>query len=441
MPTLAHRAVTATYDASFTVSSLNVAAPSGTVSSDMEEMWVGTASIYPTAAPTVNALTGWTNQGNSGSLSFMAQGVNARLTLLTRTGTTVQTESVSISSNGLISIVRRSAQNPNSTGYFGQVSFGQLAAATTLVVPGITTVRNNSMVSWQINQLVAQTITPPGDLTERFDNASTGISIHDRIITSPSATGNKSFTVSSSAPCFYGVAEYYSANTYTLPADPKALTLAGQTVGLKKDWKLDAATKALTLAGQAVGLTHDWKLFPAPYALTLAGQNVSFKRDYNLTAATYALVLNGIPVDLIKSNGDVIMPTTTGALTLSGISVDLLKQSRLFCDTGSLNLSGISVNLLKQAKLLVNTGNLTLSGISVNLFKQSVLFANTGAFSIAGNPVNLSKQWKLATDVGSLILNGIPVSLVYSGTPVVPQHSYVWDSTWSDEWIVTFRSN
>lgn len=419
MPTLAHRDVTSMYDATFTVSSLNIAAPSGTVSSDMEEMWVGTASISPTAAPTVNALTGWTNRGNSGSLAFTAQGVNARLTLLTRTGSTVQTESVSISSNGLISIVRRSAQNPNSTGYFGQVSFGQLTAATTLVVPGITTVRNNSMVSWQINQLVAQTITPPGDLTERFDNASTGISIHDRIITSPSATGNKSFTVSSSAPCFYGVAEYYSANTYTLPTDPKALTLAGQ----------------------AVGLTHDWKLFPTPYALTLAGQNVSFKRDYNLTAATYALVLNGTPVDLIKSNGDVIMPTTTGALTLSGISVDLLKQSRLFCDTGSLNLSGIPVNLLKQAKLLANTGNLTLSGIPINLFKQSVLFTNTGIFAITGNPVNLSKQWKLSTDVGSLVLNGIPVSLIYSGTPVVSQHSYVWDSTWSDEWIVTFRSN
>ena len=229
---IAYRSISQAYDASFAVSSLNIAAPSGAVVGDGEELMVSIFTIAPTNPPLPQAITGWT-LNSSGSIDNLGAGViNIRTTNYTRNaGTAVATETVSTTggTNAGIACTRKAFTGQNPAGYFGQVNWGALTSAgTSLVVPSQTTTRDDSFVSYYVAQPNAQTITPPGTLTERVDNGSTGVSSHDAIQAVAGAVGTRTFTLAGSAQAQYGYAEYYSAKSlpFVRPRQPMAALLA-----------------------------------------------------------------------------------------------------------------------------------------------------------------------------------------------------------------------
>jgi len=398
MANIAFRACVQAYDASFSVSSLNIAAPTGTQSNDGEEMWVTIAALAPANPPLPSTPANWTSRGSSTTSLLGAGAINVRTTLFTRTrGTTVQTESVSTAGgvNALIAITRKSFSNTNAAEYFGQVNWGaQTSAGTSLVVPSQTTTRANSLVSYYIAQTTAQSVTPPGTLTERVDNASTGASSHDAIQVTAGAVGTRTFTLPSSAQAQYGYAEYYSDNAFSLVAATGSFTLAGQAAGLKVAHRLVADAGAFTLTGQAASIGKSYPLVAAAAAFVLTGQAATLRATRRLTAAS-------------------------GSFTLTGVAARLKVAYRLAAGTGSFVVAGQAAGLYRGYTLVAAAGAFTLTGEAAGLLHARVLAAATGTFSLTGQAATFRRALRLAAGTGAFTLTGQDAGLNVAGNIVL----------------------
>lgn len=225
MAVLGFRSQTNGGDNSLGVNNVNAGAPAGTESGDLQIIWVSCAVLAPGVAPSMTTPAGWTARGESSSLALAGAVINTRITLLTKiAGGSEGTENLATSggANAAIGFIRMSFQNPDSVTPFAQLSFigATGGPGTSAAVDGLTTGAGSAMISAFMTQGVAQSITPPGSMSERVDNTTFGISSADEIIPTAGSTGTRTFTLPTSADYLWGIAEFRSA-------PPRKLLLMG----------------------------------------------------------------------------------------------------------------------------------------------------------------------------------------------------------------------
>lgn len=214
MGNLAFRSQTSGNDSSFSASSINATLPAGTQAGDLQLIWISAGLIPPTAAPTIITPSGWTLAG-SAAQTIASAGVNIRIHLFYKiAGPAEGTVNLAISggANGAFGWGRLSYQNPDPVTQVPQVTFGQGTATTSAVVTGITTGAANAFLNTFLTQGVAQVATPPGSMTERIDNAAGGFEIAEELQAAAGASGNRTFTLPTSADYAWGFAELRSNN-------------------------------------------------------------------------------------------------------------------------------------------------------------------------------------------------------------------------------------
>jgi hypothetical protein len=392
MPDLAFRNATSAYDASLSASSIVSTLPAGTVAGDLMVIWSVAAALSPAAAPTIPTPSGWTLATGMPSTGAVAGGAaNARLYLFYKiAGGSEGSVTLSASANAILVAARLSYQNPNPTSFFGQVIPGSGGASNTAVVPGMTTVRANSLRMDFIVQGVAQGITPPGTMNERVDNATGGFSVHDAIIAAPGATGTRTYSQPSSADKLFSTAEFFSANVYSLIASTGSFALSGQAAGLKVARRLVAEAGVFTLTGQAAGIGKSYPLVAAAGAFVLTGQAATLRATRLLSAAP-------------------------GSFTLTGVAAWLKIAYRLAAGTGSFVVTGQAASLYRGYTLVAGAGAFTLTGQAAGLLHARVLAAATGSFSLTGQAATFRRALRLSAGPGAFTLTGLDAGLNVAG--------------------------
>lgn len=204
-------------DATLSSPTISVPAPM-TQEGDLEVLWISAGRLASAgAAPTITTPSGWTSRGSGGSVPVVGGAVNTRVHLFTRlapssNGAVVCDAGV----NAVFAYTRLSYPNPDAVTPFGQVTFGNGGPSTSAVLSALTTGRPKSLLSSFITQGAAQSITPPSDMVEREDNATSGCSSHDRIQPAAGSSGSKTFTLPSSTDFAWGFAEFYAEQGATL---------------------------------------------------------------------------------------------------------------------------------------------------------------------------------------------------------------------------------
>lgn len=182
----------------------------------MQRIWATAAALSPAAAPTFADVAGWTKTVSS-QFTLVGTVLNIRVHCFTKKATSADSNvTLNAGTNCAMGFVRSSYSNPDPNGFFGQVTFGEGGPGTSATVTGITAARTNSLLDAFLSQGAAQSATPPSGMTERVDNTTYGASQADVIQALSGATGNKVFTLPSSADYIWGFAEWYSNNVVTV---------------------------------------------------------------------------------------------------------------------------------------------------------------------------------------------------------------------------------
>ena len=252
MPLLTFRAATSAGSNTFAANNLPTTAPT-TVAGDLEVMWATVAALAPATPAAFTTPAGWNLGGSSSVFGLVGGALNIREYLYWRiapgTGSaaTLQT---SPSTNSAMGCVRLSYANPDASSPFVQVSFGALASSTSIVIPSLTTTTDRALTNIFISQGAAQSITPPGTMTERLDNATYGASSADEQRATAGATGTRTFTAPAAADSVWGYAEFRSASVH---ASTGALVGPGAVVsGSAARTRGHDSTGALTGPGSAI---------------------------------------------------------------------------------------------------------------------------------------------------------------------------------------------
>lgn len=201
------------HDADNTFSSSTDTATPPTVSvGDLEILWAAAGALAPAAAPTIATPSGWEYAGNGGSVPAVGGVVNTRVHLFYRISPdTGSNATLSTGVNCAFVWGRLSYSDPDPTHPLRQVVFGADAGGDTNIVLSSLNALVDSVLSGFITLGAAQNITPPGSMTERFDNATFGSSAADEVAASTGATGTRTFTLGSNADAAWGFAEFLGA--------------------------------------------------------------------------------------------------------------------------------------------------------------------------------------------------------------------------------------
>lgn len=407
-------------DASLSSPTISVPAPT-TQTGDLEVLWISAGRLASSgAAPTISTPSGWTARGNGGSVPVVGGAVNTRVHLFTRlapasNGAVVCNAGV----NAVFAYTRLSYSNANSATPFGQAIFGNGGPATSAVLSALTAGRARSLLSSFITQGAAQSITPPSDMVEREDNATSGVSSHDKLQPAAGSSGTKTFTLPSSADFAWGFAELYSAPfTGTLSKTLDALSLAAagtvasppitgtlsQTLGaliasaagtVRASAALSATLGALSASGAgAVRVTGQGAVTLQPLALAGVGQ----------VRAAGALA---------QTLGDLTLTSTgvVGSTPIVGTAAILL-QSLVAAASGQVRVSGGASATLAPATL-ASAGAVRASGALTSTLGALGLSASgsvrvAGAMATTLGPATLSASGVVGT---APITGGLTVTL------------------------------
>lgn len=345
MALLTFRAATNNADTSFSTNTIAATQPTGTVAGDLQILWATCSALAPAAAPTFSTPAGWTQRGVSSQFSLASGVLNIRVYLFTRhasgPGGTV---TLTASANGAFGVVRESYQNPDSAAPFGQVVFGSGGPDTAPVLSSLTTTKINALLGAFISQGVAQNCAPGSSgMTERVDNATTGISAYDVIQSSIGASGTKTLSLPGSADYVWGFAEFWSE----LPAS-RTITPTG----------------GVSLAGVADLISG--RVFVPSGGVVLSG---TAPMTFSNGAVSYTIVPSG-GVTLAGAGevsfGKVFQPS--GGVSLSGTVQPL--HGKQFNPSGGFSLTG--TNSFIRENTIVPTGGIVFSGTAPLIFNGNV---------------------------------------------------------------------
>src|SRR3990167_143378 len=231
MSGIVHRASSSVVNTTFAVASVSISAPTGTVQNDLGVIFYISFSVAPTAAPTHTTPSGWTVRGTK-TFAMGSGAYNVRLSVYdliegASPGNVTLTSSINSGHVG----IRESANNPNVTSWFEQISTGngETFSGTDAIVTGFTTSENNCFLIIWNTAGSAVTWTPPTDFTERIDTTSTEMSTF--LFVTAGATGNRTAVASASTDGLIVMVSYKSEPNRTLKLAGDG-GLVGQSKGL-----------------------------------------------------------------------------------------------------------------------------------------------------------------------------------------------------------------
>lgn len=223
---LAYRDSLSGGDSTFTVTNVNVAAPTVAIG-DLEIVWAAAAVLAPGTAPTISTPSGWNLGGTGASVPSAGGLVNTRAHLFWRispnTGAVVN---LNAGTTAVFVYVRLSYSGGPATTALRQVSFGSTGAATSIALPSLTA-NAGTMLSAFVSLGAAQTMTAPGSMTARQNNGTYGVNASDEQIAAAGATGTRTFTWSSSSESVGGIAEFRATHAATGALVGPGSTVAG----------------------------------------------------------------------------------------------------------------------------------------------------------------------------------------------------------------------
>lgn len=236
-------------DSTFTNSQITVPAPTVAVG-DLEVIWAAAAFFAPTAAPTLVTPAGWNAPpGGHGASTPSAGGVvNTRAHMFWRIAPdTGSSADLDAGAAAVFVWARASYSNPDPSDPLRQVVFGSNGSANSSVLSSLNAVLNSTLSSF-LSLGAAQTVTAPGSMTEREDNATFGVSVAEEQVSATAPTGTRTFTYSTATEAVWGFAEFQGP----LSASAVDLVIANAAHGHAAD--AVALTSATVLATD--GATH-----------------------------------------------------------------------------------------------------------------------------------------------------------------------------------------
>lgn len=192
-------------DATLGVSSINAPLPAGTAIGDLQIIIVSAGVLSPTAAPTVTTPTGWKLEG-SATASISSGALNIRIHVFSKVAT-LSEGTVNLATTGAVNAAfgfgRLSYQNIDGRTPVGTPIFGSGGSTTAPVIGSITTDSANDILVAFLSQGAAQAATPPGSMTERIDDGTSGFEVADELQAVAGASGTRTFTLPTAADYAY----------------------------------------------------------------------------------------------------------------------------------------------------------------------------------------------------------------------------------------------
>jgi hypothetical protein len=196
-----------------------------------------------------------------------------------------------------------------------------------------------------------------------------------------------------------------------LPIAAGDIELTGTAVDLVATRKIAAESKALTLSGQSVGLRRDSFVVSAGSgAVELAGTAVDLSAQRKISASSGAIAFSGTAVGF---KGKLVFHIDSGAIGADGQDVALFASRKVAAGTKAFALSGKPITLLSGRKVDAASGLLEITGtdVSLNLKQPKKLLINPAVLTVVGNDIDL-RYWLLSADSKPLLLSGSDVSLL-----------------------------
>lgn len=313
---LAYRDSLSGGDSTFTVTNVNVAAPTVAIG-DLEIVWAAAAVLAPGTAPTIATPAGWTSGGTGASVPSAGGQVNTRKHLFWRispnTGAVVN---LNAGTTAVFVYDRLSYSGGPATTALKQVVFGSTGAATSAVMSSLT-VNGGTMLSSSISLGAAQSLTAPAGMTARQNNATYGISAVDEQVAAAGATGTRTWTWASSSESVWGFAEFRPAHTST-----GALVGQGSTVvGSAARTRAHPSSGALIGQGSTVvGSAQRNSAHSSSGVLTGQGSTITGSANRTRDHASSG-VLTGQGSEIVGSAARTRAHASSGALTGQGSEV------------------------------------------------------------------------------------------------------------------------
>lgn len=203
------RSSTSNLDVGGAATSLALTNPSGLADGDGQYIWIGAFTVLG-GSPILTAPSGWNLMGTNSFLAWSGV-IDGTVSLYWRIASSDGTATTTSDRGSIWGGARCAYQFPSPTAWDAGIAevFGSTASGTSHVVPGITTNQNRQLVSWLLLGSTGSTWTFPGTVNERVDIGS-GVSfaVGDSIEVTAGATGNRTFTSSTTLESQYGVAVF-----------------------------------------------------------------------------------------------------------------------------------------------------------------------------------------------------------------------------------------
>lgn len=251
-------------DGTLTNASRNVAAPAGDASGSLDLMIVNAAVLNPAGAPTLSMGAGWTQVATA---TFTNQnGLDIRSTVFVRTGSTVQTETVtaSVAAGWTIDRLAYSGQHPTTPFTLAPV-FTATASSTAQPTPAFVPTLPRSTAIYRLAGVTTATSwTPPGAAVERTDRGAATAADLTQTSVAPQPIDGQLFTASA-ANITITVALVVNSDYLRISTQPQSQIVTAGT----------AASFSVTATGGAPSYSYQWQDDTNPNGANISGATSS----------------------------------------------------------------------------------------------------------------------------------------------------------------------
>jgi hypothetical protein len=404
-------------DSSFSVSSVNVPAPTVAVG-DLEIIWAAAAFLAPTTAPTLTTPSGWTLGGTGASVSSAGGLVNTRAHMFWRISPdTGSSATLDAGASAVFVYTRSSYSGPDATRAFRQVVFGSTASSNSSVLSSINAAED-SLLDAFTSLGAAQAQTSPSGMTEREDDATYGVAVADEIVTTSGPTGTKTFTYTTATESVWGFAEFVgaeAATAYELTTNPGSYALTGSSARLERDLLIRTTEGSYSVTGSSarLNLTRYLGVTPGSYSLTGSAARTEHDALVNVTPGSYSLTGSSANLE-----SDRRLEVSPGSYALTGSSAELIYTQpagafELLVTPGAYSITGSNAGLEADRLLIASPGSYSLTGASARLDVVRFLGTTAGSYALTGSSARLESDRVIRTTAGSYAITGFSAELTY----------------------------
>ncbi len=187
----------------------------------------------------------------------------------------------------------------------------------------------------------------------------------------------------------------------TINAGSAALTIAGSTATISKQYTIAATAGALTIAAQNATITRQDTIAAGSAALVVAAQNATITQTRTIDATAGALTIAAQDAQILK--GKTIM-AGSAALTIAAQDASITKTWTIAATAGALVLAAQDAQVLQSKTIAAGSAALVVAAQDATIGKTDTITAGSAALTIAAQNATVSQVKTVNAGAAALVI-------------------------------------